>query len=489
MTSTGLLIIPLSFLINLLPWRFSIIALLVFATLDSAAVVNAGSFGLQPGYFFGLLIIARTVVEITALRTPLNAHVIRMLMPLFLFTMICFISIWVGLTFFQGKIMVISGAAGFNLNLAQPYMFQRQNLTQPFYLVLNVATVYALAHQIVRLPADVVAVTLERAVLGALALASLVALWEMAHFYFGLPFFHDFFHSNAGYFAAHGQVLFGEVPRISGASSEPAGLAYQFAAFLMYAWYRYLAKPSTGGMGVVLLCITILAVSTSTTGFLILGLFALVVIKDLMVSLATRARFTLSLRHFGVMALLGSAVVGAYLFVQSHWYEIDGVVTSILLEKHQSSSFEERSAADRMAIDIALDTGGIGIGLGSHKPNNLIMTLLSNTGIAGCLLFASFLFELFRPRRIPAAIVDVRPYRWMIVGLLAVHAISNPNLNPLILWIGFALVIGALSVNRTVATDLAPGGKPDPSWGVRALAPAPIHGTSLRRMAARSTAV
>jgi hypothetical protein len=226
MTLTGLIIIPLALLIILLPWRYSLLALLVFATLNSAAVVNVGSFGLQPGHFFGMLMMARTAVEITLLRAPLNTHVISMLTPLLLFMIICFISIWVGLTFFQGKIMVISSTAGFNLDLAQPYTFQRQNLTQPFYLLLNVGIVYALAHQIARLPADRVATTLDRAVLGAILFASLIATWEMAHFYFGLPFFANFFHSNVGYYSAHGQVLFGSVLRVSGPFSEPlcAGL-------------------------------------------------------------------------------------------------------------------------------------------------------------------------------------------------------------------------------------------------------------------------
>jgi hypothetical protein len=109
-----------------------------------------------------------------------------------------------------------------------------------------------------------------------------------------------------------------------------------------------------------------------------------------------------------------------------------------------------------MAIDIVMQTGGIGIGLGSHKPNNLAMTVLSNTGIAGFLVFGIFLFELLRPRLTASFVVDVRPYRWMIVGLMSVHLISNPNLNPIILWISFALVIGALTAERETVGNRRP---------------------------------
>jgi hypothetical protein len=457
MTSTGLVIIPLALSIILLPWRFSIAALLVFATLDSAAVVNAGSFGLQPGYFYGLLIIARTAVELIVFGTPLNAHVVRMLTPLLLFTIICFISIWVGLTFFQGKIMVISSTADLDLDLAQSYRFQRQNLTQPFYLLLNLGIVYAVAHQIARLPSGQVTATLDRAVSGAILFASLIAGWEMAGFYYGVPFFPDFFHSNAGYAPAHGQVLSGEILRASGPFMEPSDLAYHFAAFLMFAWYRYLRRPSAGAMGMVLLCVATMAASTATTAFAALGIFALVVAKDVVAGLATaQTRIKLSMGQVGAVAILVVAAVGALVFIQSNWRHIDGVLTSMVLEKQNSSSFASRSGVDIIAIDIVLQTGGIGIGLGSHKPNNLAMTLLSNTGIAGFLVFGIFLFELLRPRLGASFGMDVRPYRWMIVGLMSVHLISNPNLNSIILWISFALVIGALAAERELVSNRRP---------------------------------
>jgi hypothetical protein len=446
MTITGLIIIPLGLVIILLPWRYSLLALPALATLNSAAVVNIGSFGLQPGYFFGMLIMVRTAVEIVLFDTRLNPDVIKMLAPLLLFTIICFVSIWVGLTFFQGKIMVISSTAGLNLDLAQPYTFQRQNLTQPFYMMINVGMVYALAHQVSRLPLTQVATTLDRSVLGAILFASLVVIWELANFHYGVTFHADFFHSNVGYYSAHGQVLFGEILRASGPFSEPSALAYHFTGFLLYVWYRYLDRLSTGALAAVLLCITVMAASTSTTAYAMLGLFALVVVKDLVVMLgssSTRIRF--SLHHVGAVVLLGIASVCAFVFIQNNWHHIDGVLTRMVLEKQHSGSFAQRTGADMMALDIAIDTGGIGIGLGSHKPNNLVATLLSNTGIAGSLLFGIFVFELLRPRRGTCTYRHVRPFRWMVLGLLCVHVISNPNLNPIILWIGFAFIIGTLS--------------------------------------------
>lgn len=443
MTSTGLVLGPLAFLLILLPVRFSITALPAFAMLDSAAVVNLGSFGLQPGYLLGLLIVGRTLVEIAVTGTPLNAHVFRRLLPLFLFMVVCFVSVWVGLTFFQGEVMVIGGAAGLNLDLVQPYSFQRQNLTQPFYLVLNTGIVCAVAQQIARMPVEVRIAVLDRSILGALFFVSAIAIWEMAGFYGGLPFFPDFFHSNAGYASAHGQVFSGGILRVSGPFAEPSSLAYHFAGLLFFAWYYYLIRPGTARMALIMLCLAIMAASTSTTAFAVLAMLAGLMVKDLVIrALTGGTSIHLSIRHLGIPIFLGLVVFGVLVFVQAHWVEIDGVLTRTLFEKSQTSSFADRSGVDRLAFDIVMETGGLGIGLGSHKPNNLVMTLLSNTGIAGFVMFAIFVIGVLRPSRSLLTAPHGRRFRWLVLGMLAVHAFSNPNLNPIMLWVGFALCIG-----------------------------------------------
>jgi hypothetical protein len=443
-TSTGLVIIPLGLLIILLPWRYSIVTLLVFATMDSAAVVNVGSVGLQPGYFFGLLIVGRTAIEIALFRVPFNAQILTTLIPLLLFIVWAVASIWVGLTFFQGRIMVINSAASLDLDLAQPYVFQRQNLTQPFYLLLNVLILYATAHQLARLPALDAARAVDRGIVCAILFASAIAIWEMARFYVGAFFPADFFHSNIGYAEAYGQVLAGSVLRASGPFSEPSGLAYHFAGFLLFAWYRYLQRPSRpGSMAIVLLCLAIMAASTSTTAFAMMGIFALVLLKDaLSATTSTAGRISLSSGHLMTLVLLGLAAAGVAVFIESYWQYIDDVVTQMVVEKSRTSSFEQRTGVDLLAIDILIQTGGIGVGLGSHKPNNLAMTLLSNTGVVGFLTFAVFLIDLIR---VPAGTdrrALLRPSRWLVIGLLLVHLMANPNLSTAMLWISFALVIG-----------------------------------------------
>ena len=356
MTSTGLVIIPLALLIILLPWRYSIAALLVFATMDSAAVVNVGSVGLQPAYFFGLLIVGRTAIEIALFRIPFNIQILTTIIPLLLFTVWAVAFIWIGLTFFQGRIMVISSSASLDLDLAQPYVFQRQNLTQPFYLLLNVTILYATAHQVARLPAQDAARAVDRAVVCAILFASGIAIWEMARFYAGVSFPAAFFHSNAGYAPAYGQVLAGTVLRVSGPFTEPSGLAYHFAGFLLFAWCRYLQRPSRPtSMVIVLLCLAMLAASTSTTAFAIIGFFALLMLKDALTATRSIAgKIHLSSGHLMTLVLLGVAMACAAAFIESHWRYVDEVMTAMVLEKSQTSSFEQRTGVDLLAVDILI---------------------------------------------------------------------------------------------------------------------------------------
>jgi hypothetical protein len=70
------------------------------------------------------------------------------------------------------------------------------------------------------------------------------------------------------------------------------------------------------------------------------------------------------------------------------------------------------------------------------------MTLLSNTGIAGLLAFAVFLFEVLRSPGGLDQRSNLKSLRWLVIGLLLVHLMVNPNLSSIILWIGFGLIIG-----------------------------------------------
>ena len=105
-------------------------------------------------------------------------------------------------------------------------------------------------------------------------------------------------------------------------------------------------------------------------------------------------------------------------------------------------------SSEVMAVRIVAETGGIGIGLGSHKANSLTMTLLSNVGLAGTGAFVLFLIMLLGHRNVePVAVrrgapLDDTPLRFFVIGLLLAHAISNANFNVLMMWITCGMLTG-----------------------------------------------
>jgi hypothetical protein len=195
-----------------------------------------------------------------------------------------------------------------------------------------------------------------------------------------------------------------------------------------------------------------MVVSTSTTAYF--GIAVFVVLGTWHFAKRRWARLYENPRlSKGLPGALGAAavtVVVAGVLASHNWELVDTVFTANVLEKGDTSSFEERHGVDRMALDIIGKTGGIGIGLGSHKPNSLLMTIASNAGLGGLASFALFLIGSLGPWR--PTVNGVRgsveltaamaPIRWLVIGLLIIHSFANPNLSSVLLWIGFGAVIG-----------------------------------------------
>jgi hypothetical protein len=457
---TGLLLIPLGFVLALLPWRYCLMGLTAFAMMSPAAVVNAGSFGLQPGYYLSILLIARTVIEIAGNSQKLDGFVLGRMRPLMLFLVVTFAVLFLALCFFQGRVETLPGTAGFKSSAAHMFYLGRENATQVAYLALNMALLYALGHQAARRGILPMLKAWDAALVASLLFSIGVCFWQFASLYAGIPFAADFFYSNAGYGRADSQSMVG-LFRINGPFEEPATLGYVFTAYLLFAWLRYRLYPTTLSALLIAGCIFCLLVSTSTTAFVGLFLFACVVLFDV-----ASSRVSLFTRTFssGQVTLLVLAFCGLGLFllaVAAYGGEIAYILQNTIFQKAESTSFQQRSFADFMAIQIFVETYGFGIGLGSHKANSLLLTLLSNTGITGVVLFCAFLWSLLAQ----APAMPFRdgsdklrrgflPFQWALAGLVLMHVFSNPNLSSLVLWLQMGALLSLQAALRKESTAI-----------------------------------
>ena len=455
---TGLILIPLGAILMVLPWRYCLAGLVAFAMMSPAAVVNVGRFGLEPGYFLALLLIARTALSAMAHGYTLNGFALGAMRPLFHFLAIVLLVLFVALCFFQGHVETLPGTAGFKSGAVQPFALGRNNFTQIAYLLINLCVVYSLAHQGARRGVETLARDWDRAIVVGLLFAVLVSLWQFASLYAGLPFPADFFYSNAGYNRADSQTMVG-LFRINGPFEEPSTLGYTFTGYVLFAWLRYRFRPTVLSGLMVAGCIFCMLVSTSTTAFVGLALLGCLALFDLATGRVRILPRTLSAAQIGFLVLMFAGILVGSVVIAGNWPAISLMLDNVIFDKADSTSFQQRAFADFLAIKIFVQTYGIGVGLGSHKANSLLLTLLSNTGIAGLVLFCSFVYGLFRAgsglgdSSRPNAVRLLLPFQWGLAGLLVIHVFSNPNLSVLTLWLQMGGLLALQASLRAVGAS------------------------------------
>ena len=482
MTSTGYLALPLCLLVLWLPRAWSIPAILIGASVFAdAAIANPAGRPIQIGWFVAVIVSARVFWSIAIGYKPLRVDVVGRLTPLAMFIFASVTSLLLALAFFQGKITVLPGSAGLDPGLEQPYRLTAENVNQLIYLGLIFAFVYAVAHLAAELDTAELSAWIDRAMRWSCGLALAVVVWHVGQSAWGIWFPGDFFHSSV-HAGAWEQSIAG-VQRPSGPFAEPSALGYFYTMYLFYFWQRWRESGRVVDQMYCLLSALTLVLSTSTTAYLLLTVFAVVALFDWSVhrwcgrrarSAATEPPRIHEAHLVSVLALL-LLLVGGVWFVDRYRQTVDAVIEEQIRSKGQSMSYEVRANADRMAWQIFLDTYGMGAGLGSHRSNSGLLTLLAGTGLFGTFAFAWLMAVVTRGP--PVGINDIeagKALRWVVLGLLGCHLAAAPDLQSLPLWTCTALIIGMRLAPRAV--PVAPPAIPIPPG------PAPVRSLPSARL-------
>ncbi len=325
--------------------------------------------------------------------------------------------------------------------------FTTSNVAQTIYLVLGTCVMVFLARSSKSGPE----------LIGLLAgTATLLSGWRYLHQLLGLPFPEGVFDNSPAF--AYIESAPDDVERFRGIFSEPAGLAGSCLVTIAYMLPRSLQMQSwrrAGALGVAALAGYLGAISTSAT----------FVVAGVAVALIAAITFVLGfvLRRTSVSAV--ASVLGCASVIAALWFLpiVAGFVETTVNEKVTSSSFDERSSANALALDACVDTFGLGVGLGSNRASSFVPGLLSTTGIVGTLVFATAVATLIRRG---SAVREYRPVIWALVSLLVAKVIAGPDLHDTtgVLWISLGLLARAAA--QVEADPLGP-----PSPLVRELSP------------------
>src|SRR5690606_20529052 len=71
------------------------------------------------------------------------------------------------------------------------------------------------------------------------------------------------------------------------------------------------------------------------------------------------------------------------------------LIDTIIFQKTESDSFEERSMWTAVSLAALVDTWGLGVGMGSTRASNGIVAVFSNSGVVGGLLYYGFMLQTF----------------------------------------------------------------------------------------------
>jgi len=326
---------------------------------------------------------------------------------------------------FAGAAHAVASRGSLNSLLLVPVAPGGTNIIQAFYLLLNLL-LFTCASAVVAARAEGLRWAL-RGVSAGLVCACLLGLYQLLAFHAGLPWPAEIVNSNTGVGQFPDQMA-GGIKRITATFWEPSLLGYNFVGSL--------GIFLLGGLGIRagLLALGVLLLSTSSLGYF--GLLALVALWMLFDDGNARIK--------GRVALALGAVVAAFLVADQ--VLLDGMVLrELVLNKAESSSGLGRGAADRMALQTFLESGGLGVGVGTTRASSFIATLLATTGIVGVVCFLGFALTLIAACR-RAGTREARALGLGLSGFLIVWIIAIPDVVQALFW--FVAGVAAGHVRR-----------------------------------------
>jgi hypothetical protein len=382
-------------------------------------------YNLSPYYFCGLLLIIRHALQ----RRPATSEWLRLGPSVYVFAFWCS-GTAIALPFIFSGIGVYNPRAGLDeqfLGLT-PLAFDFGNLSQIFYLWVNVGVLRAF-----QCAGGLEARFANRAFRWTVIVALSLALLQYLHFTFGTPYPVDFIYSNQQVRSAMPDDFVG-YSRVFSTFPEPSYFSVFLVGSCFWAYSNRGVARAYRWMIVLLLMIALILTESST------GYLTFIV----MVSFFLFFKFREALVRYGLMGLcaLLAALGCMWLFGQlfSRFDVVGDLLGRALLDKGDTASLLHRIAADTRAVELFVDTGGLGVGVGSNRASSFFTTLISTVGVVGVVLFVRCM--LIQVRNRPEIRVgevtrrrDFGGGQWVLLSILVGMLIGVPDLNWPIFWV------------------------------------------------------
>lgn len=443
-TYIGLIIVSISLIIFVLAPQYLVPWAIAVSVLQAASVFNVGGvfpIGVSPYFFVTLLICLRFLPLWLSgqLGFGRDESVCLYLRPLLLMVLWGVLSATALPVLFSGA-LVDSPRGGMDPVSAIPLQWTLSNVAQAGYLVLNFVFIVYMLWQ----SADKIQV--ERCIAAfrwSGAFAAAVGAYQLLAHLTGLPYPASFFNSNLAWAQLTDQNI-GGAWRVSATFTEPSAAGAYFAMWTTLLLFSALGDERVTWSNYFLLMsgIVMLALTTSATGYLVGATVLVLLFGKQMLYLMVRG--VIGRRILIILVIVAAALMAGLILLPNFHRVLDEVIW----QKSQSSSGRDRGATAFHALYLAIETVGLGVGLGSNRPSGLLFYILSNMGIPGLVLI-SYLLYVTRAltvraptRRIAERFASwIRACGWAFAVELLAALIAGAELTAPALWVSWGILL------------------------------------------------
>jgi hypothetical protein len=380
-------------------WRTParLLMLILFGSVfAAAAVVAIGGYGVTPALVPTALFIGFFLLRsIFSAHYPAEALVWRVLAPFVAVVLGAIASSFIMPRLFEGDILVWpQKLSGFFV--LTPLAPNSGNYTQDMYLLANAALAVTASLYLTRSDFD------GRRLLDTYFVSGLavvfIAVWQFISNTLHIWYPTDFFLSNPGW-AQLSEESIGTLVRLNGPFSEPSALAgYLCGVVSGAAWVIFHGDKKVLPRVVLVLSLGVILLSTSTTGYVALVILGMVLLFYTFISASPAMRKRVITGLVAALAITAVCVATVPAVAPGVAKEAETVIDGTL-NKKQSSSYSDRTGADRDSVREMEQSYGLGVGWGSNRSSSLGPGLCASVGIwgiAGLLWFVAVLMRHVR---------------------------------------------------------------------------------------------
>lgn len=248
-------------------------------------------------------------------------------------------------------------------------------------------------------------------------LLSTLVIIQFIFLQLGITFPYSILQNNPGYAITDISGMDSSA-RVMGTFSEPSGAGLALVLFFSGFFQLFYVRQGTAFKMIAAL-ISIGLVRSSSA----LVAAAAVMLCVMLVSPIFRSLLVIRVARMKKFAIV---LAGMALVVLS---PLSGSLREYTLDKGDTLSYLHRTAADLFSLQLLVSTKWMGVGLGSNRPSSLIVSLLSNIGIPGTILYFSFLVQVSRN-----AVGEQAWIRWSLFGGTLAMCLGDPDITSPFLW-------------------------------------------------------